>query len=104
MSIIQTRIGDPYSAYSTQYGSHSGSGYSNCCPLVVDPLIFTALVGFMFAAVYLLQTVIDMSALPGPGRRKKRSVLDVFIQGKATSQCAISPKIWTFLHRFSFRN
>ena len=72
---------DPYSAYSNTYGSHSGSGYSsNCCPQVVDPLTFAALVGFIGAAVYLLQTVIDMSALAG--RRKKRSVVDVFLQGK----------------------
>ena len=62
------------------YGSYSGSGYSSCCPQVVDPKTFLALISFMAAAVYLLQTVIDMSALAG--RRKKRSVVDVFLQGK----------------------
>ena len=62
------------------YGSYSGSGYSSCCPQVVDPKTFLALISFMAAAVYLLQTVIDMSALGG--RRKKRSVLNVFLQGK----------------------
>lgn len=55
---------------------HSGYGHSGhgghkteCCPLVVDPLTFSAILGFLGLATALLNTLITTSL----GRRKKRS-------------------------------
>ena len=62
------------------YGSHSGYGHS-CCPLVIDPLLFLALVGFIGAGTYLLQLAIDRSAIP-VGGRKKRSLEELIKEGK----------------------
>ena len=35
------------------YGSYSG--HEECCPLVIDPMLLTALLGFLTAAAYFLQ-------------------------------------------------
>ena len=57
---------------SSGYGSESSSGYgSDCCPPVVDPLTFTALLGFIGAATYFLQFTITMLLAK---RRRKRSL------------------------------
>lgn len=71
------------------YGAHSGYG-GNCCDLVVDPLTFIALVGFIALATYFLQQFIEMSMLEMMRRKKrKRSInepdnvfYDVFQEGK----------------------
>ena len=84
-SVASKKISDPYSAYSSGYGGHSShssgygshsSGYgSDCCPPVVDPLTWLALLGFIAAATYLLNEVIAMSMLMMPGKRRKRSLM-----------------------------
>ena len=72
---------DPYSAYSSGYGGggHSSygsqsSGYgSDCCPLVVDPLVWIALLTFIAAATYFFNELIAMSALAMMRKRRKRN-------------------------------
>ena len=70
------------------YGHEShGYGHYDCCPLVVDPLTYLAILGFLAAATYLLETVVQMSML---GRRRKRSldqtIKEVFFEGKPRIQ------------------
>ena len=62
-----------HETHHDSYGHHGGysHGYHDCCPLVVDPLTYAAILGFLAAATYLLQTVIASSALAMA--RKKRS-------------------------------
>ena len=57
-----------HSGYGDHYGAYSGGG--DCCPLVVDPLTYAALLGFLAAAVYFFQVLIEMSMLMM--RRKRR--------------------------------
>ena len=52
----------------SSYGGYSSS-YDQCCPLVVDPLTFAALLSFLAAATYLLQTVIAMTIMMMRRRR-----------------------------------
>ena len=74
------------SSTNTEYSNEEDFDYyeAECCPLVVDPLIVLALIGFIALATYLLQTVIDMSMLGK--RRRKRSfsedLLNIFLEGK----------------------
>ena len=53
-------------ARDQNFGASSGSG-SDCCPPVVDPLLIMALLGFIAAATYFLQSLITMNL----GRRKR---------------------------------
>ena len=55
---------------STGSFSSGGSG-DECCPLVVDPLTYIALLTFIAAATYFFQELIAMSSLA----RKKRSLV-----------------------------
>ena len=41
--------------HSASYG-HSSYGHDDCCPLVIDPLLLTALLGFTAAATYFLRS------------------------------------------------
>ena len=52
-------------------GSNSGYGseMDDCCPPVVDPLLFCTLLAFIAAATYFFQELIAMSMLMKPGRR-----------------------------------
>ena len=75
-----------HSGYGDHYGAYSGGG--DCCPLVVDPLTYSALLAFLAAAVYFFQVLIEMSML-AKKRRKRRSIdepdnvfYDVFDEGK----------------------
>jgi hypothetical protein len=62
----------------------------DCCPLVVDPLTYAALIGFIGLATYFFNEFIAMSMLAK--RRKKRAfdlnsyfitdVLEVYHEGK----------------------
>ena len=70
-----------YSSYHNDHGAYSGGGgygHSDCCPLVVDPLTYIALLSFLAIATYFLQQLIIMSMLS----RKKRSVHSTFLEGK----------------------
>ena len=58
-------------ARDQNFGASSGSG-SDCCPPVVDPLLIMALLGFIGAATYFLQSLITMNLMMA--RRKKRSL------------------------------
>lgn len=72
---------DPYGSldksgqHSSGYGGHSGhgGGGTECCPLVVDPLTLTALLGFIAASTALLNTVITMNLT---GRRRRRAMAE----------------------------
>jgi uncharacterized membrane protein len=76
--------------YST--GGYSSGGGSECCPLVIDPLTLTAILGFIAAATFLLQQLIVMTIM---GRkRKKRNLasatatatdVDFFLEGKLSA-------------------
>ena len=66
----------------------------DCCPLVVDPLTFAALTGFIGLATYFLERYIAMSMLMmARKKRRKRALnlnedtivhetLDIFSEGK----------------------
>ena len=56
------------------YGSYSGGG--DCCPLVVDPLTYAALLGFLAAAVYFFQVLIEMSMLMMAKKRRRKRELN----------------------------
>ena len=61
----------PYGGSS--YGSFSsGYGGEPCCPLVLDPLLLSALLGFIAAATYFLSVAITMNIMMA---RKKRDVI-----------------------------
>ena len=55
-------------------GSYSGSGGSDCCPLVVDTLTYISLIAFIGLATYFLNEFIAMSML-AKRRRKRRNVV-----------------------------
>ena len=67
-SASHSGYGDPYhSDHSTGSYGHSGGGYSvgsysgsgygpECCPLVVDPLLLTALLGFIAGATFFFRS------------------------------------------------
>ena len=72
---------DNHGYHDYSYGHHGhGGGYHDCCPLVVDPKAYIAMMAFMAAAVYFFQQLIAMSMLVMPGR-KKRSIWHVSLEG-----------------------
>ena len=81
-----------YGHHETHHSSYS-HGYHDCCPLVVDPLTYAAILGFLAAATYLLQTVIAMSALAGGGRKKRSLVM----KGKLKGLWCILKNKWCLL-------
>lgn len=54
---------DPYGSPSGYGGGHGGGHKDDCCPLVVDPLALTALLGLLAAATVFLNNVIQMTNL-----------------------------------------
>ena len=59
---LKTYSGSHSSGYGDDhYGSFSSGG--DCCPLVVDPLTFAALLGFIALATYFFNEQIAMSML-----------------------------------------
>ena len=62
------------------------SGHDDCCPLVVDPLTYIALLSFLVAATYFLWVAVTMNIM-GRKRRKRsvsEHVFDLFYAGKQT--------------------
>ena len=60
------------------------SGHDDCCPLVVDPLTYIALLSFLVAATYFLWVAVTMNIM-GRKRRKRsvsEHVFDLFYAGK----------------------
>ena len=60
------------------------SGHGDCCPLVVDPLTYIALLSFLVAATYFLWVAVTMNIM-GRKRRKRsvsEHVFDLFYAGK----------------------
>lgn len=59
-------------------------GYKlECCPLVVDPLTFVGLLGFVAAATAFLNTVITMNIMMAVVKRsRKRSMTQVHLWDK----------------------
>ena len=89
--ILRGTLGSGYGSH----GSFSGGGHGmDCCPLVVDPLTFAALTGFIGLATYFLERYIAMSMLMmARKKRRKRALnlnedtivhetLDIFSEGK----------------------
>ncbi len=67
--------GHAASAHDRSGYGHSGGGHGHkeaCCDLVVDPLLFLTLLGFIFFATYFLNTVITMDTMLPPSRRRRR--------------------------------
>ena len=95
--------GTHHGSFSGYGGDHSGYGgghygsyssFGDCCPLVVDPLTYFALLGFLGAAIYFFQVLIEMSMLMmRRKRRRKRELgfqtflavdtLDNWLEGKS---------------------
>ena len=60
---------------STSHGGYSsGYGHDDCCPLVVDPLTLTAILGAIAAATAFFNVLITMNIT----RRKKRESSSFF--------------------------
>ena len=57
------------------YGSYSGGG-GDCCPLVVDPLTYASLLGFIALATYFLNVLIAMSMLMMRRKRRRKRETD----------------------------
>lgn len=57
-------------------GSYSGSGGSDCCPLVVDTLTYISLIAFIGLATYFLNEFIAMSMLAKRRRKRRNVVID----------------------------
>ncbi len=61
------------SAAAVSGGGYGGvHGHADCCPLVVDPLTFTCLLGFIFFTAFFLNTVITMDTMLNVRRRRRR--------------------------------
>ena len=65
--------------HNSHYGGY-GTYYHDCCPLVIDPKTFLALMSFIALATYFLQQRIINSNLMMPGKRRKRWILQGKIQ------------------------
>ena len=79
--MVALRIGYRYPKF--HHGSHSS--YDDCCPPVANPKDLITLLGFIALATYFLQQLIGMSMLMMGGRRKKRSLHHMFIEGRVAS-------------------
>ena len=49
----------------------------DCCPLVVDPLTFAAITGFIFLATYFLERYIAMSMLMMARKKRRKRALNL---------------------------
>ncbi len=70
------RSGGGGSAYDRSGYGHTGGGYGHkaeCCELVVDPLLFLSMLGFILFSTYFLNTVITMDTMLPSRRRRRRS-------------------------------
>ena len=80
--LLKTFVGGGYG----DHGSYS-SGGGDCCPLVVDPLTYAALLAFLALATYFFNVLIAMSMLMK--KRKKRG-FDILVEkGKIIIVCII---------------
>ena len=79
--------GTHHGSFSGYGGDHSGYGgghhgsyssFGDCCPLVVDPLTYFALLGFLGAAVYFFQVLIEMSMLMMRRKRRRKRELNFY--------------------------
>ena len=70
--ILRGTLGSSYG----NHGSFSGGGM-DCCPLVVDPLTFAALTGFIGLATYFLERYIAMSMLMMARKKRRRRALNL---------------------------
>ena len=70
--ILRGTLGSGYG----NHGSFSGGGM-DCCPLVVDPLTFAALTGFIGLATYFLERYIAMSMLMMARKKRRKRALNL---------------------------
>ena len=81
LSSLETIMTIYYDTHRDGYGQNSYHDDSYCCPPVVDPLLFTALLAGIAGATQWLRPVIKMAL----GRRRKRSSPDyrlILIHGR----------------------
>ena len=82
-AVADTGYGHSSSGYGhSSYGGHDDYGHHEtiyCCPLTIDFYTWASLLGFIALGTYLLEQTVQMSML---GRRKKRSLSDIWIEGK----------------------
>ena len=72
--ILRGTLGSGYGSH----GSFSGGGHGmDCCPLVVDPLTFAALTGFIGLATYFLERYIAMSMLMMARKKRRKRALNL---------------------------
>ena len=81
--ILRGTLGSGYGSH----GSFSGGGHGmDCCPLVVDPLTYAALIGFIGLATYFFREFIAMSMLMMARKKRRKRELnlhsDIFNEGK----------------------
>ena len=60
---LKTFVGGGYGSYGTDHHGSFSSGGGDCCPLVVDPLTYAALLGFIALATYFFNVQIAASML-----------------------------------------
>ena len=67
-----------HSGSGSGYGDHGSysSGGGDCCPLVVDPLTYAALIGFIGLATYFFREFIAMSMLMMARKRRRKRDID----------------------------
>ena len=75
---LKTHSGNDYSLKTFLGGSYGGSyssGYGDCCPPVIDPLTYAALLGFIALATYFFERLIAMSMLMKKRKRREIGIL-----------------------------
>ena len=91
---LKTFIGGS-GGYGTDHHGSFSSGGGDCCPLVVDPLTYAALLAFLALATYFFNVLIAMSMLMK--KRKKRDVDILVEKGKIIIVCI---NIWSLQSGF----
>ena len=96
---------DPYGDHKPEkYGGsfdHYGHEKKECCPLVIKPLVFLALLGTLAAATAFLNVLITMNIGRKRRRRRRRSGEDTTVLSSSSSSSLSpeSPGITVYLDR-----
>lgn len=95
-----------YGGYHNDYGYNHGGygyhGYHDCCPGVVNPLTYIALLSYLALAVYLLREQIFKSNLMMAKRRKKRQIPELILKGKCDPELPESLREFPIINLVSF--
>ena len=93
MDILRGILGSGYG----HHGAYS-SGYGDCCPPVVDPLAFAALLGFLALAVYFFNNLIAMSMLMMRRKRRRKRELNLYSDTVSETFDALEGKYHCFFY------